>query len=347
MNDQEAQAPQNIIIRMPNWIGDAVMATPILKDVKNHWPEAKLTVMCIKPVGLLLKNDPHIDEIFTFERPSGWLHREHYRNILLPLKHGHYDLGILLTNSFSSAWWFWAGGVKNRVGYRGHYRRFLLDTSVKHPKNIESQHLVVTYKELLGAVSIPISKTSPALYLIPQELKEARDLLKKYAISEENLIVGINPGAAYGSAKCWLPERFVELTHKLLENPRIRIVYFGDQASAKLVQDICRDMPKSVVSLAGKTSLRELMALISCCDLFLSNDSGPMHIAAALKVPLVALFGSTSDIKTSPYEWGQVIHKHVACSPCYQRACPIDFRCMTEISVDEVLHAILVEIQTH
>ena len=149
-------------------------------------------------------------------------------------------------------------------------------------------------------------------------------------------MIGINPGAAYGSAKCWLPERFRELTEKLLQNPNTRILYFGDKAGASLVNEICADLPDRVINLAAQTTIRELMAYIQACHLFLTNDSGPMHMASALGTPLVALFGSTSDRYTGPYRGGKVIHKHVPCSPCYRRTCPIDFRCMTQIGVDEV-----------
>jgi heptosyltransferase-2 len=127
------------------------------------------------------------------------------------------------------------------------------------------------------------------------------------------------------------------------------VVYFGDQAGATLVNEICHQLPTDrVINLAGKTSLRELLAFINCCSYFLTNDSGPMHIAAALKIPLLALFGSTDNTRTGPYLNGKVLHKHVECSPCYKRVCPIDFRCMKRIEVDEVyqeLQALIAERQ--
>jgi heptosyltransferase-2 len=114
------------------------------------------------------------------------------------------------------------------------------------------------------------------------------------------------------------------------------VFYFGDMQGAPVVNEICENMPPRVLNLAGKTSLRELMALIDRCSVFLTNDSGPMHIASALGVPLLALFGSTSPVKTGPYNGGEVVNKRVMCSPCYRRTCPIDFRCMTSISAEEV-----------
>jgi heptosyltransferase-2 len=194
---------------------------------------------------------------------------------------------------------------------------------------------------LLQPLGIPLSETKPRLFLTDQELLEAKALLKQLGIKPGQRLVGINPGAAYGSAKCWLPERFRQVTEKLLELDNVSVIYFGDSVSAPLVKEICKGLPPSVVDAAGLTTLRELAALIKCCDAFLTNDSGPMHIAAALGTPVVALYGSTSEIVTGPYKTGNVIHKHVECSPCYKRVCPIDFRCMKRIEADEVYEAVV------
>lgn len=330
-------APQNIIVRMPNWLGDLVMATPVLAELREKWPEARITAMALSGVGQLLTQDPNIDELYLFNRPSGWIHRQHPFEIIEHLQLGKYDLGVLLTNSFSSAWWFWRGKVANTIGYADHWRSLLLDKAVSYPPNKEKQHLVHTYKEMLAPLGIGPSDKSPRLYLSEAEKGAARDLLKLYGFDpSKHILVGINPGAAYGTAKCWIPERFREVARKLLENPDLYVVFFGDMTGASLVHEICRDMPKRVIDLAGKTNIRELMALVECCNIFLTNDSGPMHMASALGTRLLALFGSTSDTKTGPYTGGTVIHKHTSCSPCYKRVCPIDFRCMTRISVDEV-----------
>ncbi len=322
---------------MPNWLGDLVMGTPVLKDLRVRFPDAEITAMCQGGAGALLEHDPHINEVLSFRRPNGWIHHTHPYAIIQSLKQREFDLGILLTNSFSSAWWFFLGGVGNRLGYRTNMRGFLLNKAVPFPETKETQHLVLTYKMLLAPLGIPLSDTPPKLYVSSEELAHAKNMLSRLHVDlEKDILIGINPGAAYGSAKCWLPERFEELTVKLLENPKIRIVYFGDPAGAPLVDQICLNKPDRVINLAGKTSLRELVALIKCCSIFLTNDSGPMHIADALGIPLVALFGSTSDVKTGPYSKGTVIHKHVECSPCYQRVCPIDFKCMKRIEVQEV-----------
>lgn len=329
--------PKNIILRMPNWIGDLVMCTAAIADIRHHFPQAKITALCQGNIGQLLINDPNIDEITSFQRPSGWIHRFEHFDIIQEIRRGEYDLGILFTNSFSSAWWFWRGKVLNRLGFACNFRSCLLTKAISFPKKISAQHQVETYKELLKPLGISLSNTAPKLYITDQEKAEAKEVLSLKGIPESALIVGINPGAAYGSAKCWLPDRFVEVSQKLLEHKELYIIYFGDTAGGQLVDQICEELPKErIINLAGKTSLRELLALINSCSIFLTNDSGPMHIAAALEIPLVALFGSTDDKRTGPYGIGKVIHKHVECSPCFKRVCPIDFKCMKKISVEEV-----------
>ncbi|HRD55849.1 MAG TPA: lipopolysaccharide heptosyltransferase II [Parachlamydiaceae bacterium] len=330
-----------MVVRMPNWIGDAVMATPVLKDLKSHFKHAKITAMCQPNIALLLKNCPYIDDTLIYKKPSGWIHRGTHLEIGDELKRAKFDLGLLLTNSFSSAWLFFSGNVKNRIGYRGNLRSFLLTNAVPLPKDLEKQHLVTTYKMLLEPLGIAVSKNLPELFVDEEESLSALNLLKTLGIDpRKNTIIGINPGAAYGSAKCWLPERFKALNKRLLEDPNVYLLYFGDQAGIPLVNDICQGMNERVINLAGKTTLRSLMALIQKCSVLVTNDSGPMHIASALGTKLLALFGSTSDIKTGPFGNSKVIHKHADCSPCYKRVCPIDFRCMTAISVNEVCQEI-------
>ena len=335
--------PKNIIVKMPNWLGDVVMATPVLRLLRQKFSTAKITAMCQNNVAPLLKNDPNIDEIYSYKKPSGWIHRTFQKNeIITTLQKSQYDLGILLTNSFSSALWFWRGKVKNRVGYGNNFRSLFLNRALPLPSTIETQHLVKTYQDLLKPFNIATSDISPKLYLTSEELSTARNFLKNHGIDlSHHILVGVNPGAAYGSAKCWLPERFEKVTQELLKNPAIHIIYFSDNSGSALVNDICKNFPERVINLAGKTNLRELLALISVCSVFLTNDSGPMHIADAIGTRLLALFGSTSDVKTGPFHHAKnVIHKHVSCSPCYKRVCPIDFKCMKNISVEEVYQQI-------
>jgi heptosyltransferase-2 len=341
MVDLRSVHPKNIIVRMPNWVGDVVMATPVLKDLRDAYPEARITAMCRFPMGELLLESPDIDEIFSFTKTDRLVRRQEKKNILEKLRNGKYDLGILLPNTFSSAWWFWQGGVTYRLGYAAAGRSLLLTHPIEKSKNAENQHLISTYKDLLAPLGIPVTQTKPKLYLSEDEVSKIKNLLSRHGVRSHHKIIGINPGAAYGSAKCWLPERFREVTTRLLEDKDKIVLYFGDLSTANLVKEICQGLSLRVINMAGLTSLRELASLISICDVLLTNDSGPMHIAGAFGTPVVALFGSTSSVMTGPWTNGKVIQKHVTCSPCYRRTCPIDFRCMTQIGVDEVFQSIV------
>ena len=282
-----------IVVRMPNWVGDCVMALPVLEDLHNMH-QGEIVAVCRGHVGALLEHSPFVSAVVPEAVPG--------------------DIGYLLTNSLSSAWEFVKRGVRQRVGFFSWTRAPLLTKRVRRPKGI---HTIDQYKQLIGSAS----KTKPRLYIPPGK-------------KGERLRIGINPGAAYGSAKCWPPDRYRSVILRLLKELPCEIVVFGEV-------DLLGDLP--VTNLVGKTTLRELVAEIGACDLLLTNDSGPMHIAAAMRVPVVALFGSTDPIATGPFV-GKVLYKKTACSPCFKRECPIDFRCMRAIEVDEVVRAVQQEV---
>ena len=335
----------NILVRMPNWIGDLVMATPLLADIKNQFPDASLTVMCRKPLSDLLVRDPNIDEVFAFTRPSNrFTRREEKRNIVEKIRAGKYDVGILLTNSFSSAWWFFQGGVKRRIGFSMHWRRLLLTDPLT--KTIKGQeHEVYTYKRLLEPLGIAPTNSVPKIYLDADELNASIAMLVKRGFIRGKPLIGINVGAAYGSAKCWPADRFRAVAEELLKDPNVYLVFFGDGSTSALVKKICQGLPERAMNVAGDTTLRQLACLIQSCSVLLTNDSGPMHIGAALGTPLVALFGSTNDLATGPFGQAEaVIHKRPSCSPCFKRECPIDFRCMKQIGVDEVVQKVRLQL---
>lgn len=339
MIDLSPDMPYKIIVRMPNWVGDLVMATPILSDLRKRFPQASLTAMCKTPICELLQKDEDLDEVFQFTKTSRLIRREEKRRLLTKLQLGAYDIGIILPNSFSSAWWLWQGDVKIRIGYETLERKLLLTHPVI-PQNVEKQHLIITYKKLLEPLGIALSETKPRLFLSKEEISLAKQRVARCGIDLSKKMIGINPGAAYGSAKCWLPERFREVTQRLLERSDVTVIYFGDPSSRSLIDQICQGLGSSVLNMAGETSLRELACLISLCSVVLTNDSGPMHIAGALGTKVVALFGSTNPVVTGPFGEAVTFYKHVECSPCYRRTCPIDFRCMKQIEVQEVTQAI-------
>ena len=231
---------KSIVVRMPNCIGDLVMDTPVLEDLRRAFPNAEITAMCQENIAPLLECDPAINELFCFSRSKGLIRRIGERNIVEKLKSGNHDLGILLTNSFSSAWRFWQGGVKNKIGFKSDGRSLSLDHAIPFPKNQKEQHLVTTYKMLLEPLDIPVSKTLPRLILKDEEIEWAWEFVKRFDITKGDKIIGINPGAAYGAAKCWLPERFREVAKRMVEaDPSHVALFFGDLSHKSLITDIC------------------------------------------------------------------------------------------------------------
>ena len=337
------QPPSNIIIRMPDWLGDVIMATPILGDIREKWPDATITAMCQSQHAPVLENDPNLNEVFAFHQISGWLRRQENRDVIRKLRDGNYDLGVLLTHSFSSAWWFWRGNVRTRVGFVGNFRSRLLSHPVQWPQKIDRMHQVNIYKRLVRRIAVHQSKNGPRVTVAGKDMELAQRHFDALGVTEHHTVIGVCPGASFGSAKKWPADNYRELIERLLEeDPLIRVIVFGDTGSVETARQVCGDqLPDRVVNLAGKASLSESMAMIRLCQVFVTNDSGPMHLAAALRTPLVAIFGPTDPTRAAPFEWGNILYKGAECSPCHKRECPIDHHCMTQITVDEVYQAVL------
>lgn len=304
--------PKKIIIRLPNWLGDLVMATPVVRGVKTALRDVHLTVVCLKAFEELLSCDPHIDEILTLDK-----------NIIKNLKTGNFDLGILLTNSFSSAYHFFRGGVKRRIGFAKDWRSFLLTDPVPYAKEL---HQEARYKKLLAPLGITAS-CDPKIYA---------DKLPALDGESRKMRVGISFGAAFGPAKCWPLSRYLNVAKALLKNGDVAVFFF-DSSPSPVVQNFCLEN-EGAVNLTGKTSLKLFASYLKSMDLLLTNDSGPMHLSSALDTDLVAIFGSTSPLLTGP-RFGEVIKKEIACSPCFKRECP-SLKCLLDISEEEVLEKI-------
>ena len=304
-----------LLIRAPNWIGDAVMATPVFSLLRKKYPSSSIAVLAKPHIIELLQHDPSIDSFIPLKRD------------LVPFLQANYcdAEGLLLTNSFSSALLFYKGKVKNRIGFSTHHRTFLLNTPLQRPLD---EHQIIEYQRLLQPFDIEPGDEPPALFLHDEE-----------KVQFPNKTIGIHAFAAYGAAKCWPLSSFRQLAEQIADSYKdVDIIFFGDAKSHQAIEKTISGLPRTY-NLAGKTSLRELIASIDATSLFISNDSGPMHIASALGKPLIALFGSTNSKKTGPYQ-ATILEKHVSCAPCMLRRCPIDFRCMRAISVDEVFQSI-------
>ncbi len=333
-------SPKQLLIRIPNWLGDIVMATPVLEALHQHLPKTSITLMGLEPYQALFKSCPFIQEFIPLKNSKEIASNSSPQSIVQALQERTFDTALIITRTFRSALHIWRGQIPNTVGFNMDMRRLLLTHPVPHPKNYHSTHRVLTFQKLLKPFGIDSTSAKPKLYTSEEEKNRAKATLCQLGHHEGNQLIGINPGAAFGQAKCWLPENFVQLALQL-QSPDRTIVFFGDKKGQPLVDHICKDLPKQgIINLAGKTTLEELVAHIDNCDAIISNDSGPMHVAAALKRPLVALFGSTSYVYTGPYKHGTVLSADVACAPCFLHECPLDFRCMKRLTVERVRQSV-------
>ncbi|NWF52022.1 MAG: lipopolysaccharide heptosyltransferase II [Nitrospirae bacterium] len=354
---------KNLLIRGVNWIGDAVMTLPALRAIRKHLPEAKISLL-VKPwVSAIFENNPNIDEIILYDerKHKGLLGRIRLSRILS--KKG-FSCAILFQNAFDAALITFLAGIKERVGYNRDGRGFLLTEAVKVPKKDINKHQIYYYLNLLKQIGINAKYLDPYIFISLDERSSARNQLKEM----RRPIMGINPGAEYGSAKRWLPERFAEVAGWFIKDKNGSIVIFGSKKEediaekiehliirqqltvnshrslATITNDQCPMTNDRLLNLAGKISLRELISLISECDIFLTNDSGPLHISYAVGTPLIAIFGSTDPELTGPPSnmIGNVVINHkFSCSPCFERTCRNnDLRCMYAITSDDVYYGV-------
>lgn len=331
---------KRILVRSVNWIGDAVMTTPALNVIREHFPLAKITLLANTMVSRLFSLHPGIDAIITFDRQGRHRGVAGRLRLAAELRNEAFDLAIILPNSFDSALVPWLAGIPIKIGKCSDGRTLLLNGRYHAPKNTVPCHEVEYYLNLLNRFGISGRRTPLTLYISPAEEREASDTLAEYGVLTDDFVLGINPGASYGSAKRWYPEKFAGVARHLAERWSARVVIFGGPGETAIAGDIANRLEGTAVNLAGKTSVRELMALIKRCNFFVTNDSGPMHIAAAFNVPLIAVFGSTDHTGTSPYsENSEVVRYDVECSPCKLRECPIDHRCMTGVTEEAVVNA--------
>lgn len=342
MNEFRRDSCRNILIRSVNWIGDAVMTTPAISVIREHFPHAKITILANAMVSQLFLHHPGIDAIITFERHGKHRGVAGRLRLAAKLRKQAFDLAIIFPNSFDSALVPWLAGIPARIGKCSDGRTLFLNGRYHVPKNAISCHEVEYYLNLMQHFGITGNRTPLHLSITSEEECGAAALLDKYGIQPNDFVLGINPGASYGSAKRWYPDRFAQAGGRLADQWSAKVVIFGGPGETAIAADIESRLEGTAVNLAGKTSVRELMALIRRCNFFITNDSGPMHIAAAFDVPLVAIFGSTDHTGTSPYsKKAVVVRNKVDCSPCKLRECPTDHRCMLAVTEDSVVESAL------
>lgn len=321
-----------LLVRAPNWVGDAIMSLPVLSGLARLFPQAEITVLAARRVASLFQGFPGVTEVVPY--PSGrgkW-------QVLWGLR-GHADLALTLPNSLESALGLWLVGVPLRVGYAADSRRPLLNLAVSGRRSLTGLHTVFYYLGLLQALGGIDAFTPPTLYLREFEMANAAQLLPS-GRPDTGPWVGLSPGAAYGPAKRWPPEHFAALGRELAREFGARLVLLGGLEESPAAQLVKERLGLPVLNLVGKTDLRQALGVLSRLKLLITNDSGLMHAAAALKVPLVALFGSTDPAATGPFtDRATVLHHPLPCAPCFQRTCETGYACLTAISIEEALAA--------
>jgi heptosyltransferase-2 len=323
-----------ILIRGPNWVGDSVLSIPAMKAIRSRFPSAEITLLVRPWVAGLFTGAPFIDKVWSESRPASVAE---WSRITRQIRGRHFDLAVLLPNSFESALMTFLGRVPIRLGYATDGRRLLLTESVTPPKQ-QRRHQIYYYLDLIGGTEKP--EPTIEIQATTEERTDARKLLFAEGIEPQQAFLVINPGAAYGSAKRWDEQRFAETADILSQSLGLRVAIVGSAAEGPVAENIRAQMKSAPALLTGKTTLETLIGVLAESSLMITNDSGPMHIAAALGIPTIAVFGSTDDGVTGPIGNKTRIVKHpVDCSPCLLRQCPIDHRCMTRIGVADVCRA--------
>jgi|YelNatPaOPRAMG01_1025707.scaffolds.fasta_scaffold01353_4 heptosyltransferase-2 len=342
------------LVRAPNWIGDTVMATPAVHRLRELDPFAHLAVLCPAQLADLWRHNPHVNEVIAFDR----------RPPLARLRAGRFDVAVLLPNSFRAAWEAWRAGIPQRVGQAGHWRRALLTDVVPEPAGERPGHRTITvagqtfttktyaarrhesqrFLDIVGHLGARRDPLPPRIWLAPGETPA----LTKFFHEGRRPFFALNAGAEFGPAKRWPADRFAEAAQRIAAAVPCRWLLVGGPGDVPLARQIETALrahltdPRDVVNVAGQTTLAELCVLLKFCRLVLTNDTGPMHLAEAVGTPVVAVFGSTSPAMSGPTgTHSRVVRVPVECSPCFLRECPIDFRCMHQVTVAMVVAAAL------
>lgn len=327
-----------ILIRSTNWIGDAIMTTPAVRTIRQNFPGAHIAILAYPWVADIFHNSPHVDEVLIFKKKGEHGGLKGLWKLGRELAAAEFDAAILLQNAFEAALIMTMAGIPVRAGYIRDGRRLLLTHPVKIRPEVRKIHQVNYYQWICRDLGMVCGPNDLFLQLSPEVETWAHEFVSEFA---GRPIIGFNPGAAYGPAKCWPVESYGKLAKVLAEEMNAVIPVFGTDGDASTAVAIESFAPDNVINLAGRTSLAEAMALIGVCDGFVTNDSGLMHVAASQGTPMAAIFGSTDPVATGPFcDRAIVIQKKLDCQPCFKTHCNSDFRCMKEIEVEDVADAV-------
>jgi heptosyltransferase-2 len=318
---------RNLLVRATNWVGDAVMSIPALRALREAHPDARITILGRPWVADLYGREPFCDEAIAWRGYSLEAVRE--------LRARGFDAALLLQNAFGAAAVAKLAGIPRRIGYDRDARGWMLTDAIRVPRPGEiPPHESYYYLELLRRARLIETPLPPEPFI----------RLTGYRWTPES-VVGVSPGAAYGGAKRWLPDRFAAAAVRIARETNSSVIVFGTPPERGICAQVTAAIAAEGVTAsnkAGETSMSEFLDLVSRCRAMLTNDSGSMHIASALGVPTVVVFGATNHITTGPTgPLARVVREPVHCSPCLKRECPIDHRCMTGVPADRVAAAAL------
>lgn len=337
-----------ILIIQTAFIGDVILCTPLIKVLRETFPDAFISFLLIPETQNVLENDPHLNQVVVYDkRKKRGLGS--FLRIVTRVKQGKFDLAVIPHRSLRSSLLAYLSGIPERIGFDRAAGSFLFTEKVVYKANV---HEVDRNVSLLSDFTSHLTDRSPELFPSPEDFSYARKLLSDSGITEGESIVGVAPGSVWAT-KRWLPERFAEVLDLLLKKAGAKVVLLGSGEDRALCERIADSMTARPAIAAGKTSLLQSAAIVSLCKVILSNDSATVHMASAMKIPVVAVFGSTiPEFGFAPYGVAQVIiQKQLDCRPCGihgKRRCPEKhFRCMRDISTEEVFEAVLSLLKKH
>ncbi|MGQ0695333.1 MAG: lipopolysaccharide heptosyltransferase II [Nitrospiraceae bacterium] len=337
---------KRLLVRAPHWIGDAVMCEPALRGLRALFPQAELTMLAKSAIAELFIGYPGLNRVLVYDDKGSHAGLSGKWTLAGMLRRQQFDLVVLFQNAFEAAFLTWLAGIPRRYGYATDGRTFFLTDPIAVPDRGVLRHQVGYYWNLLKPLGMAGEPSAPTLVVSANDERMLETKLMSAGIGSSDIVIGINPGSTYGRAKRWLPERFAEVAQRLVgrlrqdEGKQVAVLILGAAGEESLGKDIAARIDARSVVLSGTTTIRELMAAAKRCRLLLTNDTGPMHIAAACGVPVVAIFGPTDWRTTAPYgQERSIVREPVDCAPCLLRECPIDHRCMTRVSVDRVYEA--------
>jgi len=320
----EQLKPFRILIRSSNWLGDAVMSVPAVRAIKNGRPDAHVTILAPEKIAPMWKLISEVDEILSLPNKSL------FSAARLIERQPRFEAAILFPNSLRVALEAW--GIPRKAGYRGHARSWLLNQIVREPRRPgPPEHHATRFLRIADDCGADVDL-----------VHDATPVLSQTSNNKNQKLLGLCPGAEYGPAKRWLPERFAQAAVTISAQSNAKWILFGTDKDKVAGDTISTALGENCVNRIGQTTLGQLIEELRGCHALLTNDTGTMHLAKLLGVPVVAIFGSTEPALTGPFGHGHaILRHHVECSPCFLRECPIDFRCMKEITVQEVVNAVM------